>query len=198
MQNVKLCLCLLLIVMLSSVFSCNCNQEELERFNNGIKNSILKKTEISATDNTPPTLVWEVTDLSSGLPPTTFSAATNPVTIFYGSNLKVVLKAEDPESGVRNMSWDISSSYSCKSSRLDVATQPFFARESAYIPDLGEYVFKRYQMVMDRESRLSLNFCSSLEDFEEGYYNIRASATNHQGITNSSSLAFGIIKPPMR
>ena len=66
MQNVKLCLCLLLIVMLSSVFSCNCNQEELERFNNGIKNSILKKTEISATDNTPPTLVWEVTDLSSG------------------------------------------------------------------------------------------------------------------------------------
>jgi hypothetical protein len=108
-KNVKLCLYLLLIIMLSSVFSCNCNQEELDRFTNGVKNGLIKKTEISATDNTPPTMVWEITDLSGGLPPTTLSASENSLNIFYGANLKVVLKAEDPESGIRNMSWELSS-----------------------------------------------------------------------------------------
>jgi hypothetical protein len=190
MKNLKPCLSLLVVISISNIFFCGCNRQESERLENTFRRFFIKRSEILTTrDNTPPSLFWEVTELSSNVTQTV-RGPENILTLRRGTKLRVVLISEDLESGIKEMSREESSDFRCMSNGVGVAGSPYYARESAYIPDLGEYAFRRYEMKSDT---VFLNFCSSFDSFQSGYYNFRGQVTNYQNIQNRSNLTIQVV-----
>jgi hypothetical protein len=182
---------LLIFILVSSALSWGCNRQEAARLQNAFRKFFLKKSEIpSRGDATPPSLYWEVTDLSSNIMQTV-GQPENILNLRYGSKFRVVMIAEDPESGIKAMSQEESSGFNCKvNNGVGVTSEPYYPRRSAYIPDLGEYVFRRYEMRIDT---VSLNFCANYNSFQSGFYSFSGQATNFKNGVNNSSLVIQII-----
>ena len=175
----------LILTGLLLIVSCNDKcQGEIERI---LREAIV---DIQPSDDTSPILKWEVTNMTTGAVQT-FSAATNTVNSDRSTTWKIVVIAEDPESGIDHLQMSPNGSYLCAAPGVGQSATLDGFTVIANIPDLGPgKSWKRWSL---QENDVLFSFpCQQGFEFQSGSYVFNGEADNFAGRSAASSLAFDV------